>query len=163
MTTFYATNPMTGVAWSATSPVYKPPGGGIVACASGIVEIAVNPVAADVYRFCKVPRGAIVFQGWLFGDDLDTGTETLDIDIGWEANGVESADTDGFGNMGIISGDVVTEINPVASIWRPLTGTLNTAGPASFSAETWISGTTVTTAAATGTGTLTVAVLFYCR
>jgi len=159
MATLYATNPLTGVAWSDTGPIFKP-AAGVVACAMGYYELAANPSASDVIRFCKVPKGAIVFAGWLTGDDLDTGTETLDIDIGWEANGVDSASTAGFGNMGVLTGDVVTEVIPVASIWRPLQGVLNTDGVKELGAETWISGLVNATAAATGTGTISVKVLY---
>jgi hypothetical protein len=160
MATFYATNPLTQRAWSETEPVFKPTGGGAIAMASGTYEILVNPTANDVIRFCKVPKGAIIVAGWINGDDLDTGTETLDIDFGWEANGVEVADTDGLGNMGVLDGDTVGQIIPVAGIWRPLQGTLLTIGPARFSADTWLSALVNVAANATGTGTLTMTVLY---
>jgi hypothetical protein len=160
MATFYATNPLTSAAWSANSPVYEPHGG-TVGVAMGYYNILVNPTAADVIRFCKVPKGAIVFAGFLTGADLDTGTETLDIDIGWEANGTEVADTDGFGNMGVLDGDVVSQIIPVAGIWRPLQNILLNPGYQTFSQETWISGLVNVTAAATGTGYIAVRVLYF--
>ncbi len=159
MATLYASR--NGVAWSETTPVYSPIGGGNLGVAVGTYEIATNPTIADVIRFCKVPRGAVVIGGWLTGDDIDTGTETLDIDIGWEANGVDTADPDGFGNMGLLTGDTVTEVIPVASIFRNLQGVLNSEGTKAFGAETWISGTVVAAAAAGGTGTISVKVLYY--
>jgi hypothetical protein len=160
MATLYATNPLTNVAWSANTPINKPPGGGVVACAQGVYELAANPTAADVIRFCKVPAGAIVTGGWLRGDDIDTGTETFDMDVGWEANGTEVADTDGFGNMGVLNGATVTNVIPVVGIFRNLQGVLNTEGKQSFTAETWISGLVNTAASAGGTGTLSVGVYY---
>lgn len=161
MATLYATNPLTGTAWSDNIPIYKPVGSGIVCAAIGVYELAANPTANDVIRFCKVPRGAIVFDGVLTGDDLDTGSETLDIDIGWETNGSDLADTDGFGNMGVLNGAVVTNVIPVAGIMRRLQGVLLADGYKTLAAETWISGLVIATAAAGGTGTIAVKVYYY--
>ena len=97
--------------------------------------------------------------GYFRGEDIDTGTETLDIDIGWAANGVEAADTDGFGNFGVLTGDVTTDVKPEVSILYPLNNTLKS-GPVSFSAKTKIQGLVNAVAAAGGTGALWV-VLFY--
>lgn len=159
MATLYATNPATSSAWSANEPIFRP-NGGTVGVAMGVYELAANPTANDVIRFCKVPKGAIVFAGWVTGDDLDTGTETLDIDFGWEDNGTDAADTDGFGNMGVLTGDTVTEVIPVASIFRPLQGVLNTEGTKKFAGETWVSGLVNATAATGGTGTISVKILY---
>lgn len=161
MATLYATNKITGVAHNAnqTQPVFRPMGGQ-VGVSMGTYELAANPTANDVIRFCKVPKNAIVFAGWLMGDDIDTGTEAFDIDIGWEAYGSESADTDGFGNFGVLSGDVITELKPVAGIYNPLQGVLLADGPKTFTAEAWISGLVIAAANAGGTGTLTVVVLY---
>jgi hypothetical protein len=134
--------------------------GGNLKIAWGSYTLAVNPTAADIIQFCRVPAYATVVGGLFYGADIDTGTETLDIDIGWEANGDEVADPDGFGNFGVLSGDVITELIPVAGIWRPLQGVLLTAGPKTFGAETIISGTVVATAAATGTGVLSLNVYY---
>src|ERR1043166_2034139 len=161
MATLYATNPLTGVAWSDNQPIYKPVGSGIVCAAIGTYEIAPNPTANDVIRFCKVPRGAIVFAGWLTGDDIDTGTEALDIDIGWEANGSDVADTDGFGNMGVLNGATVTNVIPVAGILRTLQGVLLAEGTKTLAAETWVSGLVNVAANAGVTGTISVKVFYY--
>lgn len=160
MATLYATNPLTGNVWSNNEPVYKP-GAGQVGVAVGVYELAANPSQNDVIRFCKLPKGAIAFAGWLTGDDIDTGTETLDIDIGWEANGTDAVDTDGFGNMGVLTGDTVTEVIPVASIFRPLQGVLNTEGTKTFAQETWVSGLVNAAANSGGTGTISVKVLYF--
>jgi hypothetical protein len=106
------------------------------------------------------PANATVFAGWLTGADLDTGTEALDIDIGWEANGSDVADTDGFGNMGVLDGDTVSMIIPVAGIWRPLQNILLDPGYKTLARETWISGLVNTAANAGGTGYIGVRVLY---
>lgn len=161
MATLYATNKLTGVALtsSAAQAAFRPMAGSVGAMV-GTYEIAANPTANDVIRFGRLPKGAIVIGGWMMGDDIDTGTETFDIDIGWEANGTDSADTDGFGNFGVLSGDVITELKPVAGIYNPLQGVLLADGPKTFAAETWVSGLVIAAANATGTGTLTVVVLY---
>ena len=132
--------------------------GGALKVAWGTYTLAANPTAADIIRFCRVPAYATVLGGYLMGADIDTGTETFDMDIGWEANGTDIADPDGFGNMGVMSGDTITELIPVAGIWRPLQGVLLTEGPKTFAAETIISGTVIAAAQAGGTGVLTVVV-----
>jgi hypothetical protein len=123
--------------------------------ATGTYEVAANPAQNDVIEFCKLPAGAVVVMGWLYGDDIDTGTETFDMDIGW------SDDTDGFGNFGVITGDAVTELKPEVSIFMPFGGVLRSAGPKKFTSETKIQGLVNAAANAGGTGTLTVVVLYY--
>lgn len=132
-----------------------------VKIATGTYELAANPTAADTIDFCRLPAGAVVFGGWFMGDDIDTGTETLDIDIGWTDNGVEVADPDGLGNFGLLSGDAVTDVKPEVSLYYPLGGTLRTLGPRLFTAETLIQGVVNTAANAGGTGTLTVCVMYF--
>jgi hypothetical protein len=147
---------------AAGAHVFKGMGGGALCAAYGTTEIAAGNLleAGDTINFCKIPAGAVVLGGYVYGDDLDTGTEALDIDFGWAANGVESADTDGFGNMGVITGDAVTEWKPVAGIMLPLQGLLLADGPKTFSAETTITGTVVAAANAGGTGTISL-IVFY--
>jgi hypothetical protein len=132
-----------------------------VKVATGTYEFAANPSADDVVQMCKVPKGAVVFMGWLYGDDLDTGTEALDIDVGWAANGTDSADPDGFGNLGVLTGDATTDVKPEVSIWYPLGGVLRTAGPKLFAAETILQLDVNAGANAGGTGTITLVVLYF--
>lgn len=141
-------------------PVFRPSGAGLLGCAFGTFTIAANPTAADIGSMCKLPRNATVVDGVIYGDDLDTGVETLDFDVGWAANDTEVADPDGFGNFGIVAGDPVTGINPVASIWMPLGGVLRTAGPKTFTAETTLTVTFNVAAATGGTGQLTLAAYY---
>ena len=124
----------------------------------GSYELTANPTAADIIQFCRVPAYFTVLGGLFYGVDIDTGTEALDIDIGWADNGTDAADPDGFGNFGVMSGDTITELIPVAGIWRPLQGVLLTAGPKTFSVETIIQGVVNAPANAGGTGMLTLQV-----
>ena len=118
----------------------------------GAIDIAANPTDGDIYQLVRLPAGATVVGGYLRAEDLDTGTETLDIDLGWAANGVDSADPDGFGNLGLWSGDAVTDLRPEAGIYYPLGGVLFSAGPKTFTVETIIQAECNTTAATGGTG-----------
>lgn len=146
---------------ASTFPVTKPPAGG-AGVAWGTIEVAANPTASDVYEMCRIPKGAVVTGGYIYSDDLDTNaTETLDLDIGWLANGVEAADPDGFGNLGVLGTDTVAGIKPESGYQYPFGGKLITDGPQSFSAETVIAVTCVATAATFAAGTLTVVVNYY--
>lgn len=147
---------------ASTFPVYKPPGSGNLAVAWGTIEVAANPVAADVYEMCRIPKGAVVTGGCIYSDDLDTNaTETLDLDVGWAANGVEAADPDGFGNLGVFTTDTVAGIKVENGYQYPFGGKLITDGPQAFSAETVITVNCVATAATFAAGTLSVVVHYY--
>lgn len=95
----------------------------------GTITISANPADGDLYEMCWTPSGGdgfLALGGWFSAADLDTGTETLDIDLGWAANGSSSAATKvmpdgtsytdsgnsasvaGLGNLGVLSGDAVT-------------------------------------------------------
>jgi hypothetical protein len=144
---------------AASFPVFESVGRGVLHVATGSITLAANPTAADILEFCFIPAGATIIGGYLRGDDIDTGTEALDIDIGWAANGVESADTDGLGNFGVITGDAVTEWKPEVSIFLPLNGTLKT-GPKTFTNKTKITGVVNAPANAGGTGVLWLTVFY---
>ena len=144
---------------AAGFPVYSSGGAGVLCVAYGTYELAANPTAADIIEFCRIPEGATVVGGYLMGDDIDTNaTEELDIDIGWAANGNEAADSDGFGNFGVITGDAVAGTKPEVGIYTLLGGKLMTLGPQTFTKETVIQGVVNVDAATGGTGTLTLVV-----
>lgn len=151
---------LTGPRAAANFPVPGLPEQGALGVAWGYYNLAANPSQNDVIRFCKLPAGATVIGGYLQGADIDTGTEAFDIDIGWEANGTDSADTDGFGNFGVLTGDAVTELKPVAGIYVPLVNVVQDSGYKTFAAETYVSGLVNAAANAGGTGILKV-VVFY--
>jgi hypothetical protein len=143
-----------------TFPIFKPPSG-VVAVARSELAIAANPTAGDIWQMVRVPAGARVVGGWIRSGDMDTNaTETLDIDIGWEANGDEVADTDGFGNLGVMGTDTVAGIKPEEGYNFPLGGVLITAGSKKFNAETIISITVVAAAATFAAGTVSVVVYY---
>jgi len=137
-------------------------GGGVLNVNWATYNFLVNPTAGDVVRMLKLPARATVISGFLYGPDIDTGTDALDIDVGWLANGVEAADPDGFGNMGVLNGAAITNVKPETGIWRPLGGVLFTTGPQFFTQETDIVLTVIAAANAGGTGRLTLQVNFVC-
>jgi hypothetical protein len=155
MTTFTASRA------ASTFPVFK--GLGASLCiAWGSIEVTANPVAADVYELCRIPKGAIVVGGKIMSDDLDTNaTETLDLDVGWLANGTDAADPDGFGNLGPLTTDIVAGVKPEAGYNFEFGGKLITDGPQAFAAETVVAVTCVATAATFAAGTLSVVVYYY--
>lgn len=144
---------------SASLPVMK--ANGVLCVAHGTYEHATNLAGATIIEYCRIPAGAVVVGGWWGGDDLDTnGTEELNITIGWAANGVEAADADGFGDLGVMTGDVSVHLG-AAGFWFPLQGKMLTDGPQTFSAETVMTATIVTDAATGGTGTTSMVVFYY--
>jgi hypothetical protein len=150
---------LTSTRAAATFPVAAPAVGGVMCVAYGSYTLAANPTAADIIQFCRVPAGATVIGGYLQGADIDTGTEEFNFDLGWAANGAESADPDGFGNFDVITGDVSVHL-AVAGIYLPFQGVLQTTGPQTFTRETIIQGVVNVDAATGGTGILT-CVVFY--
>jgi hypothetical protein len=153
---------------AAGFPVFQPKGSGVLGVAWGSYELTANPSPGDIIEFCKVPAGATILGGWLYGDDVDTNaSETWDMDVGYAANGVESADTDAFGNFGVQNGDAFTagNLTQEAGLCFPLqavTGSrLRAEGPITLSAETKIIGTVVAAAATLGTTPRLTVVIFY--
>lgn len=124
----------------------------------GAIDIGANPADGDIYQLVTIPAGATVVGGYMRAEDIDTGTEALDIDLGWAANGVDAADPDGFGNFGVLTGDAVTGIKPEAGTFLPLGGVLFSAGPKTFTVKTTIQAEANAAANAGGTGYLWVVV-----
>ena len=154
-----AAETLTAARASAGFPVAGKGEAGTVKFAYGTYEIAANVEDGDIFEMCRVPAGALVVDGFVRADDLDTGTEALDMDIGWAANGTDAADPDGFGNLGVWSGDAVTDIKPEAQIFYPFNGVLKD-GPKEFAAETVIQLEANAAANAGGTGTVFVGVYY---
>lgn len=142
-----------------TFPVGGRAAAGVLQVAWGSYTLGAAIAQNDIIQFCRVPAGATVIGGFLQGADIDSGTEALDIDVGWAANGTELADPDGFGNNGVITGDA-PPMGGVAQVYMPLSGVLITTGPQRFSAETIIQAVCNAAANAGGTGVLTL-VVFY--
>lgn len=143
---------------AVTFPVYESVGRGLKHTAFGVIPLTSNVAPADILQFCYIPAGATVIGGRFRGTDLDTNaTATLDIDIGWAANGVEAADTDGLGNFGVINGSAVTNYLPEGGFALPLAGVLAT-GPVTFTNKTLITGVVNAAAATFAAGTIWVEV-----
>jgi len=119
-------------------------------CHWGVYEVASALSKNDIVDFFRLPSDSLVIDGYLQGDDLDTGIEALEIDVG------VSGDTDKFLNSGVLSGDAVTEHVPLASIRAHFTGTKD--GPVDLAGaagdKTLVFGTVVAAATSGGTGTL---------
>lgn len=161
MTTFIATKGRKGV------PVAGSGDGGSLKIAYGSIDVAVNPVADDLYQMCRLPAGATIVGGCWKGDRLDTNaTETLDLDLGWAANGgsgtYDTIDADGLGNFGVLTGDAFAlgNVANVVSYNYPVNGLLNTGVFPTFTEETVIQFTCIATAATFAAGTISV-VVFY--
>jgi hypothetical protein len=125
-------------------PVFKPTGAGLLCAAYGSYTIGAAVEDGDIFEMCKVPAGAVLLGGWFYGDDLDTGTESLDMDVGWAANGgsgtYDAADPDGLGNLGVLTGDAFAagNVSPVAGLMYPLSGLFATGELPTFTRETTI-------------------------
>lgn len=129
--------------------------------ATGKYTISSAPADGDIWELCKVPKNAVVVGGTLYAGDLDTGTEALDMDLGWAANGTDAADPDGFGNFGVLTGDAVTGYKPETGTLLPLAGVLITGGPKKFSEETTIQVEANAAAGTFASGTLSVVVYYF--
>lgn len=128
-------------------------GAGVLNVAYGSYDLSAEPAAGSDLAICKVPAGSVILGGWLRGEDIDTGTETNDIDVG------TVADPDAFGNFGVLNGAAVTNYLPEGGFLVPLHGTLKD-GPVSITADTDIIVTFVDDAATFAAGTVTVCVFY---
>lgn len=109
--------------------------------------------AADVVNMFTIPAGFTPLFGWLMGDDIDTGTEALEIDIG------VTGDAQKYLNSGVINGDAYST-NPAEKITVgikiPLQEDLMTVKPTEVTSDTTCIATITAAANAGGTGTITV-------
>lgn len=151
----------------ATFPVFKPnSGSGLLCAAYGTYEIAANVEDGDIFEMCRLPAGARILGGYFYGDDLDTGTETLDMDIGWASNGgsgdFDNADPDGLGNLGVLTGDAFANgnVSATAGLVYPFSGVLADGDLPYFTRETVIQVEVNAAAATFAAGAISV-VVFY--
>ena len=141
--------------------------GGSIKAAYGTYDVAANVEDGDIFEMCRIPAGAVVIGGWFRGDDLDTNaTETLDLDLGWAANGgsgtYDSADPDGLANIGVLTGDAFAagSVANVVSYNYPFNGLLNTGVFPQFTKETVIQIEANAAAATFVAGTISIVVLY---
>lgn len=157
--TLTATRAATGV------QPFKAHGDGIAQVAYGSYAIAANVEDGDIFEMCKLPAGAVVLGGHFYGGDLDTGGEALDMDVGWAANGGslthDSADPDGLGNFGVLTGDAFAagNVSNVVGLSYPLAGILVTGVLPKFSLPTTVQ--IEANAAATTFAAQTVSIVVY--
>jgi hypothetical protein len=155
---------LTATRAASTFPVFQPTGAGLVCAAYGTYAVTADPAPNDIYEMCKIPAGAVILGGHLYAADLDTdGSETLDLDVGWAANGAEVADPDGLGNFGVITGDAFAagNVSNVTGVHYPFAGVLVTGVLPSFTMETTIIVTAIDDAATLTAGSISV-VVYYC-
>ena len=164
-----AAETLTAARAAASFPVFKGVGSGLVSAAYGSYAIAANVEDGDIFEMCKVPAGAVVIGGNIYAPDIDTNaTETLDMDLGWAANGgsgtYDAADPDGLGNLGVWTGDAFANpsISPVAGNIIPFSGLLATGVLPSFTKETVIQLEANAAAATFAAGTVSVVVYYVC-
>lgn len=112
-------------------------------------EIASALSANDVIYMLQLPAGYRMWHGFLLCDDIDTGTATLELDVGISGSAQK------FLNSGVLNGSTVTNYNPEGGIIVPL----NVAGiPYSPTSATDIIITVTAAANAGGTGTVNLVV-----
>ena len=161
-----AAETLTSTRAASTFPVFKASGAGVLCCAYGTYEVAANVEDGDIFEMCRVPAGAVIVGGCLYCDDLDTGTEALDMDIGWAANGgsgtYDSADPDGLGNLGTLTGDAFAagNVSPVAGLIYPFSGVLADGDLPTFTNETVIQVEANTAANSFTAGAMTLVVYY---
>lgn len=108
------------------------------------------PSAGDVIKMFKIPAGFVPLFGYLMGDDIDTGTEAMELDVGI------TGDTTKYLNSGVITGDTIANEKITVGIKIPLQEDLMTEPAAAFTSETDCLVTVTAAANAGGTGTVKV-------
>lgn len=147
---------------------------GTVKAAIGKYTIAANVEDGDIFELCKLPANCLVIGGVYHLGDIDTGTEAVDMDMGWAANGGgaatftdsggttwsnsgENADPDGFVNSGVLTGDAITDLVAAGTNLRPFP---MTTGPLYFSNETIVQAEANVAAATFAEGVIYVVVYY---
>lgn len=92
----------------------------------------------DIWQLGYIPKNALVSGGFFVTDDLDTGTEVLDMDLGYAANtagavtwkdlqtGVtytnagNTASAEGLVNGGVMAGDAIVGLHTAGLNYRPI-------------------------------------------
>jgi hypothetical protein len=150
---------LTATRAASTFPVYRGRGNGDLCVAYGTYEIAAVVEDGDIFEMCRVPAGAVVVDGYVRADDIDTGSESLNMDVGWAANGDEVGSPAGFGDLGVWTGDAVTGVRPEVHNYFPFGGVLKD-GPKTFNRETIIQVEANAASAGGHVGTLAVCVFY---
>jgi hypothetical protein len=141
------------------APIPSPGEAGDTKTLYAIIDITTTAVATNTIDIGYLPKGAIPVGGYFAAVDLDTGTETLDMDLGITANGVDSADPDFFMNGGTFDGDAIATMLPLtnSSNLRIFTGPFPVTQLGAKTLVQWICNTA---ANATGTGKFAVCIQY---
>jgi len=125
-------------------------GGSTLKALYGTIEIGAAASINDTINLFTMPAGFTPLFGRMVGDDLDTGTEALEIDIGI------GGDTTKYLNSGVITGATIANEKITVGISIPLQEELMTVKPTEVTSDTDVIATYTAAANAGGTGTLTV-------
>ena len=125
-------------------------GGSTLKMLFGTIEVGAAASAADTINLFTIPAGFTPFFGYMVGDDIDTGTEALEIDIG------VTGDTTKYLDSGVITGDTIANEKITVGIKIPLQEDLMTVKPTEVTADIDCIATYTAAANAGGTGTITV-------
>lgn len=131
-----AAETLTATRAATTFPVFKGTGAGYLCRAWGTYAVAADLEDGDIFEMHRVPACTIT-GGFLHAEDMDTGIESIDVMVGWAANGTDAADPNGLILAGVKTGDISVHLD-VASTWMPYGGVLLSAGPKTLVAETVI-------------------------
>lgn len=156
-----AAETLTATRAASTFPVSQGHTAGAVHVAWGTYAVAANVEDGDIFEMCKIPKGATIVDGFIQLEDMDTGSEALDLMVGWAANGVDAADPNGLCLAHVFTGDISVHLD-VASSRVFFGGLLTEEGPKTFSAETVIQVEANTPAATFAAGQMTVVVYYTC-
>lgn len=137
-------------------------GGGVLLSRYVTMDVPEVPEVGDIYEFFRLPAGAVPVGGYLVTSDIDTGTETFDMDVGIYNDDTDGGaastviDADYFANTGVLTGDAATPPLTNGAEIRTFNGPFPT--QPQLLQETIVAGTVNAVAAAGGTGTITVRV-----
>lgn len=135
-------------------------GGGVLLSRYITYTLPEVPEVGDRYNFFRLPAGAVPVGGEAVISDIDTGTETFELDIGiYEDNATGDGaviDADYFLNSGVLTGDAATPPLTNGAERRVFNGPFPT--QPQLLQETVVAGSVIAAANAGGTGTVTVRV-----
>lgn len=132
-----AAETLTATRAASTFPSTKYSAAGVLQVAWGTYAVAATVEDGDIFEMCKVPAGATIIGGYIQCEDMDTGTEVLDLMVGWAANGSDDADPNGLCLAHVFTGDISVHLDVASSIVH-FGGLITSAGPKKLAAETTI-------------------------
>lgn len=133
----YAPETLTGALATKKAGVHGHGYAGALYGVYGYYDVAANVEDGDIFELVYTPKNFLALFGGFVAADLDTGTEAIDIDIGWKANGggaetytapwgevltnaAGADDPDGLVNSGVLTGDAIaTDLVAAGVNWRP--------------------------------------------